>query len=432
MCWIRKLLKFFGYLLLLLLIALIGLAIYVHGDEPLSREAQAIIERVEHSASQDDQAFFYQLGMHAPADKDPIDYGKALYAKELGIDVDESTIGDLQAHRESFRWERLQCFYSERASCFTEELLAAAKENVAPHAQFMARFWTLIALPDFMQMNGRDGIHLYEANSLNAGTHLVLQSILVQAENGQEVQAFAKLERLIALLRDGLSRTDYLISHGHIRVLLNLCLNFRHQFIYYYDVPAPPLVPMTLEERDYQRVMAYELTLFTRVIQADFYDNSSEIFWGIPFPRPVLNLLYKHNMTTNYIQYCHQEGMNARSQQSLEAYLAQPDEQWPVREKQMPVVKNLFGYIFGEMTCSENVWFPYIQKTRAVEIKILMSNAIHTQPVSQWVDAVKRVFPDQQVTMNDKYLCLMLPNMPEVEKVCLIHPNQLKREDAAQ
>ncbi|CAH0535520.1 hypothetical protein VST7929_03091 [Vibrio stylophorae] len=417
----RKLLKACLGLLLLAVLLIVALGFYMHGDEPLSVNSKAMLERVEQSIPDESRAYFYLLGFNAPsaqgAEQGPIHYGRQRFEQ-----VKKTATGtDFPIDERFYTYTPLPCIKAHFVGCFEPQVLQVAKDNLVNNAQLFERYQQLIALDDFAHLTAPTGDEpLPDYVHLMAGSEMVLQSILLRAEAGDLTKAQQDLDLFIKHQRHWLAQSDNLLIKFVSLRTLTYSFELRHALNMRYALNLTPLAPLSKAERDLYLPMAREYAMMDTLYQQFADAKYAHLYFSdlyLAMPKVIQRLFYKPNMTSNYQQYPFQLAAE-RSQQTLAQYLAASNE--PQARAAMSEIQNMIGVNLVDVATPH--YLAYVEKIRVAEIQILLMNAVSDTPVTQWQARVKTLFPSNQVRLNQQSLCVELPKL-KVPSVCIATPS---------
>ncbi|MBV35717.1 MAG: hypothetical protein CMP47_09750 [Rickettsiales bacterium] len=369
-----KLLKKASLIILTLLVLLVVLLQF---DDSLKPETKAWKESTEQAIQNDNDAYFYFLGMMAPEGEDPVVVGKEIHSKVKAQPVDDFDVDNVEESRknsnygEVYRIENGLTVDKPRTYCRAfikhcfETLLAnssQAQELVTNNKLLKNRYRKFLEMPNYQQMHPMANWksipsyqYLIDANNITLISLLAL-------ENGETLNQ--QFSRLISQTRQKLTQSGSILEKMIYVAIMNHNLEF-YNLLYTHNQIETPLTfaNLTQEEKDFEKAMSYELLSGSAVM--DHYD--------FKWYRIVARAVIKKNIMLNK-QYEYAKAYSAISRLPANEQIKPEtwEENLPEEDNFLQKYRNYSGWILHQI--AQPAYDDYIYRVSDLDAKISLLN----------------------------------------------------------
>ncbi|GAA0202889.1 hypothetical protein GCM10009123_07680 [Kangiella japonica] len=362
---------------LIIVTVLVVLVVLLQFDDSLKPETKTWKEKTEQAIHNDNDAYFYFLGMMAPEGEDPVSLGKEIHAKVKAQPVDDFDVDNVEESRknssygEVYRIENGLPVDKPRTYCRAfikhcfETLLAnpsQAQELVTNNKLLKKRYSKFLEMPNYQQMHPMANWksipsyqHLIDANNITLISLLAL-------ENGETINQ--QFSTLMNQTRQKLVQSGSILEKMIYVAIMNQSLEF-YNLLYTHNRIGTPLTfaNLTQEEKDFEKAMSYELLSGSAVM------NHYDFKWY----RIVARAVIKKNIMLNK-QYEYAKAYSAISR--LPAHEQIKPETWeenlPKEDSFLQKYRNYSGWILHQI--AKPAYDDYIYRVSDLDAKISLLN----------------------------------------------------------
>lgn len=343
-----------------------------------------------YNAPEDNDAYFYLLGLDAPADTDPTTFGKQkLTDKNYDNDLPKLPIpsGSLFSHNDNATF---------LTSAFTSDTIAETLEN---NAVLLARYETFIAMDGYQTASTPSVDEPLPAYPhLAAGNKLFLLKAIHTAKSSDLATATTLLSNHITALRSQLVQTDNLVGKLIFTLFISKSIDALSIIAGQADsITTAQIQPLTIEEQSFQRAMYRELAIMSNIMtsldknpefftQFDSFDQDSVNDNSVPAPGWLVRMFFKPNMSINP-RYYYYNDIVALSELSPNKFanIVQDKIKQHASAHHIFSIRNLAGSMLTNISAPS--FERYVGQVFDLNIKIALFNQMHGQseaiPVGQ-------------------------------------------------
>ncbi|PXF63666.1 hypothetical protein [Kangiella spongicola] len=362
---------------LIIVVVLIALVVLLQFDDSLKPETKAWKEKTEQAINNDNDAYFYFLGMMAPEDKDPVTVGKEIHSKVKAQPIDDFDVDNVEESRQNANYGEVYrikdglTVHKPRTYCRAfikhcfETLLdnpSQAKELVTNNKLLKNRYRKFLEMPNYQQMHPManwKSIPSYQ--SLIDANNLALISLLT-LENSETINQ--QFSTLMNQTRHKLTQSGSIMEKMIFVAIINHNLEF-YNLLYTHNRIESPLTfdNLSKEEKDFEKAMSYELLSGSAVM------NHYDFKWY----RIVARAVIKKNIMLNK-QYEYAKAYSAISR--LPAHEQIQPETWeenlPEEDSFLQKYRNYSGWILHQI--AKPAYNDYIYRVSGLDAKIGLLN----------------------------------------------------------
>lgn len=408
----------------LLIISAVIAALFVGTqlDDPLNDDVLALLDKI--GESKQSESYFYFLGINAPADIEPIDYGKKVYSKYKRAENDatyettyDSTLNNTVIPKGKFfckRWESgcLMSLFSDdidySALLSENALLISRVKELHAYKEYQTQIKPLVTevLPDYAPV--------LAASRLNIAAAIVL------FKEGRADDAVRVLFENISVLRYQLAIQDTIIGKVIYAAQLSEHLDVASIILNNGKTAAmPDTIPnLSLAEKQFDVVMAREFISLNNIMKdldrsPDFWQMNDGAYTDAP--GWLVRMAFKPNMTINAVTPIYNRAIALSvlepSQFAIEM----------TKERELPVVtsklRNYAGAVLANISGPN--YDEYVARIMDLDVKIELFNQYYHNG-----KAVEKIsnpyFKDKAAFVDSGRICFDVPLTNDNDYLCLI------------
>lgn len=412
-------------------IVIICFSIYLIQDESLNPEATQWM--TEASTFKENDAYYFLLGMSAPAADDPITAGKQaynLYKDKPPLWYPNVESDDVKASKTLALPSHDGLFCSMREiDCLSYIFANVEKipDAIQPYSVIKERYLRFIQSKDYHTNLISMGASA-NYNYLMKGNQIVLLQAIDQVKiNAQS--AIKDIQTDLADLRQQLKTADNLLFKLVINAMIVRDIQTITLLEHKYDISVP-IARLDAEEKNLDKPFKYEL-VYQRNVMAHLGDDSSNDIENKGYfyrwiNRLCLHFFYIPNMTTNQVfaHYKILQNLNSLDYSIIKEFVNAH------KGEQSFTIKNLMGSTIANVHEYYLTYVSYCSRMIDTDLKIMLSNAINAQKSEGAIDLTQIQNPyfknptHPYWSTDGKQVCLDKPKFGTEDnsdnKVCLI------------
>ncbi len=278
-------------------------------DDELEDDAIALARLIDGPGTSD--AYFYLLGISAPAGEKPAEYGEKLFRQSQARDrqasdsqaSDPDTFNHISNDSDSLPSpdEEWFCAYMSESACL-EKIFSAdidLQHLKGKYRELLSRYEHFLSFTEYRTLSKPSVNEIYPQFGYltRANRIYVLESIALH-KSGDSNTSIDLLQKQIARVRKALELQDSLLGKMIFVAIINELVDVAGIIASESEVTAEPIVLLDAAERNFKMVAAREFGIFQATTRGvlienpDLEDNS----W---FSKRILKIFYKTNMTVN-------------------------------------------------------------------------------------------------------------------------------------
>ena len=383
-------------------------------DDDLHPDIRPIL--ATYNAPEDNDAYFYLLGLDAPADTDPTAFGKQkLTNKNYDNDLPKLPIpnGSLFSHNDNATF---------LTSAFTSDTIAETLEN---NAVLLARYETFIAMEGYQTASTPSVDEPLPAYPhLAAGNKLFLLKAIHTAKSSDLATATTHLSNHITALRSHLKKADTLVGKIIYTALLAESIDTLSIIAGQANSkPTMQIMPLTIVEQSLQLPMFRELASMSNLMTSldknpefftkhDAFNQAKSDDSNLEVPGWYVKLFFKPNMSVNHMYQYYKDTVALSELTSKEfASTVQYEIDKHTSAYSMFSIRNLAGNILTNIGAPN--FEGYVGRVFDLNCKIALFNQMYGQPKAIPVDQITNPYYDKTGTafysQDKKSICLTGP-----------------------
>lgn len=288
-------------IIIALVLAALAVTAALQIDDDLNPDAKKLIEQA--AAPAQSEAYFYLMGLDAPADKDPLEAGKVRFEALRAREQTNSDNAPEPGNRPQLPLPAGEVFCGYREDGCLEKIFSspALDDALDTNIVLLQRYQHFLPMSGFRMLTQPTVEEVYPSyQHLVKGNRLVMLRAIRDARNGEPKLAIDSLSDNLSALRSHLQQADSLIGKMVYATLISETIDVLSVLSRAASETVPPIKPMAVSERSLHSALAREFAMIANGLAR--LDRNPEI-WnkGGGVPGWVVRLLFKPNMSINAI-----------------------------------------------------------------------------------------------------------------------------------